>query len=206
MQKIVIGTELITFNNLFKFLNCMATEVIAYPCNSSQLAELVSTMHPQLVRTAIRRDVRPADAEDIAQNTWLKIYTMWAQNNNEGFRAPPKKLVYSILGQQVIEYRRLRKARYGHVSLSPETESISDGRRNPLETLVERDACNVLDNAIRQLDHEEQFVIQLVDVYGLSYAHAAYVLSTTPNKINTKLSRARRRLRTRLASYHPNAA
>jgi RNA polymerase sigma-70 factor (ECF subfamily) len=72
--------------------------------------------------------------------------------------------------------------------------------RSAEEIVVGEAFDEVVDEALRALPDKHRQVVQLVDVEGLTYAEAARLLDVPEGTVMSRLHRARKRIRTRLAA------
>ncbi len=151
-----------------------------------------------LLRVARTLVPRPADAEDLVQDTlvrafraidsfdgrhpraWLLTIMRNAQINRTRRRRP------ELLDDPDDTLERMREAEHDHGS----PEAVVVGRL--FEGIV-MDALDVLPGRFRR-------VVELVDIDGLSYAEAAEVVSVPVGTVMSRLHRARARIRDRLTA------
>jgi RNA polymerase sigma-70 factor, ECF subfamily len=150
-----------------------------------------------LLRVA-RTLTRPADAEDLVQDTLLRAYK--AIDRFDG-RHPRAWLLTIMRNAQLNRTRRRRPellddpdrtlaevAGTGSDAATPESLVVGD----MFDTVVD-DAFNRLPEAFRQ-------ALELVDIAGLSYQETADALGIPVGTVMSRIHRARHRIRERLAA------
>lgn len=76
----------------------------------------------------------------------------------------------------------------------------SAGSTKTREVVVDEQFDEVVDSAFAALPRQHQQVVRLVDVDGLTYAEAARLLGVPEGTVMSRLHRARKRIRSRLAA------
>lgn len=150
-----------------------------------------------LLRVAHTLVPRPADAEDLVQDTLLRAY-----RSIESFdgRHPRAWLLTIMRNAQINRTRRRRP------ELLDDPEATFDRRPNgPAEVTPETvvvdevfDAAVV--DALDGLPGRFRQVVELVDIGELTYAEAAEVIGIPVGTVMSRLHRARTHLRTELAA------
>lgn len=148
---------------------------------------------------AIVRD--SGEAEDVAQETFIRAYRSLGRFRGE---SAFKTWLYTIAtntARTSLE-RRGRRERVADQSLDDDAraltvERVPSHRPDPEATLVMRDA---IDRALATLPHELRVAVVLRDVEGLDYKEIAEVTEVPMGTVESRIFRARRKLRTLL---HP---
>ena len=146
---------------------------------------------------AIVRDT--GEAEDVAQETFIRAYRSLGRFRGE---SSFKTWLYTIAtntARTALE-RRGRRARVGDQSLDDEAQTLSagsvpSGLPDPETTLVTRDA---IDRALATLPDTLRVAVVLRDVEGLDYKEIAKVTGSPIGTVESRIFRARQRLRTLL--------
>lgn len=151
-----------------------------------------------LLRVAHTLVSRPADAEDLVQDTLLRAFA--AVESFDG--SHPRAWLLTIMRNAQINRTRRRRP-----PLLDDPDSAMDqladdkhDQTGPEAVVVGAAFDAVVSEGLEALSERLRRVVELVDVDGLSYAEAAEVLGVPVGTVMSRLHRARVRLRDRLAS------
>ena len=146
----------------------------------------------------------PTDAEDAAQEAFLKALTHIGQ-----FRSEAKFstwLVQITLNEARLRIRKERKGLYSSIDEGGQDEDgdyfpidYADWREIPSETLQRKELKDALQKALDGLKPIYREVLILRDVEHLSIAETAGALEITESSVKTRLLRARLMMRDALA-------
>ncbi len=165
--------------------------------DTAAFAGLVRRHQDRVYGMALRTTGKPEDAEDLAQDVFLSVFRGLA-----GFKGDARftTWLYRIAWNRCADWlRRNRKPGRRTVPLE-EADDVADGRTDPSAETVGRDERRRLRRALDGLDERYRSVIELAGVQGLSYAEVGAALGLPVKTVETRLYRARRRLRERLAA------
>jgi RNA polymerase sigma factor (sigma-70 family) len=147
---------------------------------------LIEPLIPALRRYAyaLRRD--HAAADDLVQDTLERALLHWSSRRSDGnLRA----WLFTILRNLHIGSRRQAQRRGTTVEI--EEADLPDTAAGPDSMLETRDVLAALD----QLPEEQKSLLLLVGVEDFSYEEAARILDVPIGTVMSRLSRARKRLR-----------
>lgn len=141
----------------------------------------------------LRRTGSTADAEDLTSMTFLEA---WRSRRRirfvEGSARPWLFVVATNLAlNQARAARRYRK----QLARLPHEVPTEDASSEALSNLASEAAVRTVSRALAKLKRNEQEVISLCDLAGLSYAEAGQVLDVPVGTVRSRLSRARQHLR-----------
>jgi RNA polymerase sigma-70 factor (ECF subfamily) len=171
----------------------------------TEYARLVDTYYQLIYRLALKMLGNPQDAEDILQETFIKVYKNL--NKFDG-RSSLSTWIYRIATNEALMF--LRKKNPEFVSIDQPVEN-EEGEQEPLQIvdwcclpeneLMSSEAKSHLDKAISELLPGLRAVFVLRDIEELSTRETGEVLGISEMAVKTRLSRARLRLRELLSGY-----
>lgn len=154
-----------------------------------------------LYRVALSICAQPADAEDLVQDTLLRAYRAIDRFDGEHSRA---WLLTILRNAEVNRHRRRRPVLLDDPDLQLEHETgggpFAAEPATPEDIVVGPVFDEVVDAAFGALPDKHRQVVALVDIDGLSYAEAAALLGVPEGTVMSRLHRARKRIRDRLAA------
>ncbi len=149
-----------------------------------------------LLRVAHTLVDRPADAEDLVQETLLRAFRAAASFDGRH----PRAWLLTIMRNAHANRARRRRPQLLH-DPDAAVDGLVDGdeRTGPEDVVVGATLDSVVAEGLGALSDRLRRVVELVDVDGLTYAEAAEVLGVPVGTVMSRLHRARMRLRERLA-------
>ncbi|HEX4953203.1 MAG TPA: RNA polymerase sigma factor [Thermoanaerobaculia bacterium] len=160
-------------------------------------AGLVERHQERILRTCERLLGRAAEAEEAAQEVFLKLFRRGATFRPQGQLST---LLYRIAVNHCLNLLRRRKV-LRFLRLEGEGEETEaprldphDGRAGPHESLEARQRWREVRRAIDRLPENQRSVLVLARFEGLSYREIAEVLGITLGAVESRLVRAMRNL------------
>lgn len=150
-------------------------------------AQLLATLLPSLL-VFIRRYIKePAQAEDIAQETFLRVWQRAA--DWEPREHSPRSWIYRIAFNLCIDAIRRQK---------PTTDALHEliDVHSPEHHTIAQNQHSHLHTAIAQLPERQRNALYLCAFHGLSNKEAAAIMILSVDALESLLARARRSLRT----------
>ena len=154
-------------------------------------AEIVNRYYQPVYRLVWRMTAGHADAEDIAQEAFVKLWQNPAQVREPGAL---KGWLMRVASNAVIDRSRRRP----HQGLD-ETPEIVDHRPSQDAGLLRDTAVSEIDRRIAALPERQRLALTLVYYEGLSNIDAAVVMEASVEAIESLLTRARRGLKDSLS-------
>ena len=174
--------------------------------NRREFARLVDRYSGPLYRLALKMLGNPRDAEDVLQNTFLKVFQHL--DEFEG-RSSLSTWLYRIASNEAL--MQMRKQR-PEITLSDTKQEDDDSDYEPVqftdwcclaeEELLSSESRAALDRAIQHLPETLRIVFVLRDIEGLSIRETSQALELSETAVKTRLLRARLRLRDELSLYY----
>lgn len=148
----------------------------------------------------VARTITPhhADAEDLVQDTLVRAY-----RGIDGFDgAHPRAWLLTIMrNTQINRTRRRRPELLDDPDRTMASLAASEPDAQSVEALVVGATFDaVVEDALANLPDNFRRAVELVDIAGLSYAEAAKVTNVPVGTIMSRIHRAHRRIRDRLAT------
>ncbi len=147
---------------------------------------------------------RPEDAEEVAQETILKVF-----ENIDQLRDPERvrAWVFRIAKNACLMQRRKSVFAPAHelsIDELPPTTELSDEAGPPDAELLRAELRAVVERVIKELPPLNRAVVMLRDVEELSTEEAAMILDVSTDVIKTRLHRGRIAMREKLDCYLRN--
>ena len=143
----------------------------------------------KLYRLALRITLDSAEAEDIVQDTMIRVWNKrdeWAQFNSiEAF-------CLTVARNLAID--RSQKSEAQNIELTTETQEMSDGS-TPERQLERSEQMDLVRKLINELPEKHRTIIQLRDIEEKSYKEIADVMQLTEDQVKVTLFRARQRIK-----------
>ena len=153
--------------------------------------EDVLPLKNKLFRLALRLTGVRADAEDIVQETLIKVW-----NKRDELDRIESVEAFSLTICRHLALDHLARFDHRHETLD---EALADTTRDlsasPLMATAQNDRRTWVMQLFRQLPEKQKTVMQLRDIEGKSYKEIAQVLGITEEQVKVTLFRARQRIR-----------
>lgn len=179
-------------------------------------AWLIAKYHQPIYSLLARTVGDPADAADLTQDVFLKIFRGIGGFHGE---ASLKTWMYRIAIREASNQRRwwsrhkrqevTIEAEYG---LGHEGEplcikdTLVDGHESPFELAAHEEIRSRVEEELRHVPEPFRTVIILRDIEGFGYEEVAEILNVNLGTVKSRLVRGRAHLRARLASFAEAAA
>jgi RNA polymerase sigma-70 factor (ECF subfamily) len=151
-------------------------------------AHLVDAYQVPVYNLCFRMLGNPGDAEDAAQETFVRVYTHLRSYN---LQQKLSSWILAVASHYCID--RLRRQHIHWLSLDEALPlpAASRDEDQPEDTLMERESCAEIRDLMQTLPAEYRLVIALRYWQDLSYEEIAQVVGTTESAIKSRLHRAR---------------
>jgi RNA polymerase sigma factor (sigma-70 family) len=158
--------------------------------------ELVRRHQPIAFRTALLLAGSAADAEEAAQDAFVKAWHALPR-----FRrgAPFRPWLLAIVANEARTRRRAAGRREGWTLRAAAAAAAEPAPEGPLATVLVRERAAELHHALATLDERDRTVLVLRYVLDLSEREMAAVLGCRPGTVKSRLSRALDRMRAEVA-------
>ena len=146
----------------------------------------------ELYRLALRITLNPAEAEDVVQETMIKVWKRRDQwNEVESIEA------FCLTICRNLSVDKMRKMENQNISLEEADEEAPDHSyaSNPEEQAMQQDRIELIRRLIDQLPEKQRSVMQLRDFEGKSYKEIATIMNISEEQVKVNIFRARQSLR-----------
>ena len=166
--------------------------------DEAEFERLVQTCEKRVYNRALRYTNNEADAADIAQEVFLRVYRALPDFKEE---SAVTTWVYRITVNTAIDLTRKKTRRrensltgYGEDEETPELDIVDESFSPELE-YEKAELRAALGHAIASLSEEHRKIIIMRDVNGMTYNEIGEILSLGEGTVKSRLFRARDRLR-----------
>jgi RNA polymerase sigma-70 factor (ECF subfamily) len=145
----------------------------------------------KLFRLALRITFDRAEAEDVVQDTMIRVW-----NKREEWSQFDSIEAYCIAVARNLAIDRSQKKVTQYMQITPEMEEIRGERGgSPHEQLADSERIRIIHELINRLPEKQRLVMQMRDIEGAGYKEIAEVLGLTEEQVKVNLFRARQRIR-----------
>jgi RNA polymerase sigma-70 factor (ECF subfamily) len=138
-----------------------------------------------------------SEADDLAQEVFIKAYYAIPKFQ---FKSEFGTWLYRIAVNHVRDYLRKNRHRLDEVSIHAFGESFPAAEGSSFEERQLLDKRRALvQAALRRLPEKYQIILALRDIQGLSYEEISRILGISAGTVDSRLHRARKKLREKLA-------
>lgn len=143
----------------------------------------------KLFRLALRITFDRAEAEDIVQETLIRV---WSKRDEWPQFSSVEAYCLTVARNLAIDRSERMEAR--NVELTSEAEQMPDAS-SPHERLVGKERLQLLHRLIARLPEKQRTVLQLRDVEEKSYKEIAGILNISEEQVKVNLFRARQKVK-----------
>ena len=145
----------------------------------------------KLFRLALRITLDRAEAEDVVQDTMIRVW-----NKRDEWQQFESVEAYCLIVAKNLAIDRSQKKDAQNVELSPEMAEEAD-TSGPYDRLVNNERMKIIHRVIDELPEKQRLIMQLRDIEGESYKDIAKVLQLTEEQVKVNLFRARQKVKQR---------
>jgi RNA polymerase sigma-70 factor (ECF subfamily) len=169
--------------------------------DDSAFTALLMRYHPAVFRWSLTFAWDPDEAEDIAQEVFVRAHRQLSQYRSDGSL---EAWLYAITRRAATQLRRTQKRRK-RLSLSPAARPLRDVYTTDPGGRVDRQrAANVILELFSELPQRQREIFDLVDLQGLSPAEAAARTGMKAVSVRANLFKARSAIRAKILATHPS--
>ena len=138
-----------------------------------------------------------ADAEDVVQETFLKLWNMRSTLGEYGS--------IEALAMQITKnasFDKLKSRKWSSSEFETTMYIVSDSK-TPAEEAEERSEIEYIRRLVNQLPYLQQTVMRMKDIEGYELSEIAEIIGSGIEAVRTNLSRARKKIREQLSPLNP---
>lgn len=143
----------------------------------------------KLFRLALRITLDRAEAEDVVQDTLIRV---WSKRDEWDKLESVEAYCLTVARNLAID--RSQKAEARNLELTPETQDFPDAL-TPDRQLEQKEQFRLIHRLMNELPEKQRTVLQLRDVEEKSYKEIAEVMGLTEEQVKVNLFRARQRIK-----------
>lgn len=145
----------------------------------------------KLFRLALRITLDRAEAEDVVQDTMIRVW-----DKRDEWKQFDSVEAYCLTVAKNLAIDRSQKKEAQNVPLTPAMEEESEAS-GPYDQLVGDERMRIIHRLIDELPEKQRLIMQLRDIEGESYKEIAKVLNLTEEQVKVNLFRARQKVKQR---------
>lgn len=167
--------------------------------------EIYAAYHVRLFNFLVRLSRSRDLAEDLAEETWLRLVSQSGRLRDDTRLAP---WLFTVARNLYISSCRSRLLEQSHAAELIGLWPVGTAPPSPFDEAAANEADRRLEGALAALPRRHREVLLLVGVEGLTPAEAAVVCGVSPDALRQRLRRARSGLASRLEALEaaPDAA
>ncbi|WP_308551559.1 sigma-70 family RNA polymerase sigma factor [uncultured Mediterranea sp.] len=143
----------------------------------------------KLFRLALRITFDRAEAEDIVQETMIRVW-----NKRDEWDGLESVEAYCLTVARNLAIDRSERKDSQTVELTLEAEQTPDAS-SPYDQLVNKERLKLVHRLVGELPEKQRLIMQLRDVEGKSYKEIAEALRLTEEQVKVNLFRARQKVK-----------
>ena len=139
-----------------------------------------------LYRVALRIMLNREEAEDIVQETLVKIW-----NKRDNWQNIDSLEAFSLTICRNIALDKKRKAGSDNASIEESLIDSADTASNPYDRMLQKDRLQMVKRIVNGLPEKQRSCMQLRDFEGKSYKEIARILTLSEEQVKVNIFRAR---------------
>lgn len=150
----------------------------------------------EIFRLALRITLDRAEAEDIVQDTLVKV---WSKRDSWSTLDNIEAYAMTVCRNLALDRNRRAENKNARLDAGNVQEPVASS--NPYESMVHKDNLRVVGQIIDSLPEKQRSCIQLRDIEGKSYKEIAAVLDITEEQVKVNIFRARQTIRQKFNKF-----
>lgn len=149
-----------------------------------------------LYRLALRITLSREEAEDIVQDTLLKVW-----NRRADWQDIDSIEAYSVAVCRNLSLDRMKKAGRDNRQIDDGDTATADPSGDPYERMLQKDRVDIVRRIVDALPEKQKSCMQLRDFEGKSYREIAAMLYMTEEQVKVNIFRARQTVKQKYKEY-----
>ena len=150
----------------------------------------------KLFRLALRITLNREEAEDVVQDTLIKIW-----NSRDRWQELDSIEAYSLTIARNLSLDRIKRMDNQNGSLEEEKVERLAQSSTPSERMIQKDKLDIVRRIIDELPEKQRSCLQLRDIEGKTYKEIADILSITEEQVKVNIFRARQTVKQRFLQF-----
>ncbi len=151
----------------------------------------------RLYRLALRITMSREDAEDIVQDTLIRVW-----NRRQEWDIIDSLQAYALTVCRNLALDCIKKHGRDHLSLDEaESKTIHE---SPYESIVKQDKINIVKRIVYSLPEKQRTMMQLRDFEGMSYKDIAKIMNVSQEQVKVNIYRARQSVKNKYDKIENN--
>ena len=150
----------------------------------------------QLYRLALRITLNRTEAEDVVQDTLIKV---WSKRDYWPEIDSIEAFCLTICRNMALD--RLKKKDNDHESLESKNTPEPSATSDPYKLMMRKDRVETVRKLVNTLPEKQRSCMQLRDFEGKSYKEVAEILGITEEQVKVNIFRARQTIKQQFIQY-----
>ncbi len=147
----------------------------------------------KLYRTALRITLNTQEAQDIVQNTLVKV---WSRRDSCDEIRSIEAFAFTICRNLSLDY--IKRKQHQTLPLDQANDLPIAATDDPFERLTQQENLTQIRQIIDSLPERQRTCMQLRDIEGLPYKEIAAILSITEDQVKINIFRARKAVKDKI--------
>jgi RNA polymerase sigma factor (sigma-70 family) len=157
--------------------------------NKQAYANIINKYKNQVYACILRMTKNPQDAQDLVQESFIKVYHQLEKYDGKGSFAG---WIYRVAMNHCLDEFRKKRYKINHVEIN---ENSLENPNHPEVVFLKKEKNRQLEQLITTLPEEERIILLLRYVNELSYDEIGELLNTPVSTVRNKLHRAKKKMR-----------
>ncbi|GBF33773.1 RNA polymerase sigma factor RpoE [Desulfocucumis palustris] len=159
--------------------------------------ELVKKYESKIYTVAYRFTSNHADANDLAQETFIRVYqSLGTFRGDSSFATWLYRIAANVCRDELRRQQRRKKVSLDEIMSHPGGNIyLADEASSPEESLERNELQRAVQKCLNTLSEEQRLILVMREIQGLSYEEIAASLDCSLGTVKSRLSRSRQALK-----------